>query len=148
MPVKSMAKLLMMGHGVLRDLQVVRRARKIILNMIERKHKKGYENLPKYSEMLKATNLGSVTFIKWQQLEEAGQRPFFQRLFMCYNACKEGFLKGLRKLIGLDGCHLKGAYQETLLLACGLDGDIIVFKLHLLWLIKKVKIIGSTSSLL
>jgi len=41
---------------------------------------------------------------------------------MCYNACKEGFLKGYRKLIGLDKCHLKGPYQGTLLIACGLDG--------------------------
>jgi len=123
MLVKSMAKLLMIRHGVLRDLQVVRRARRIILNMIEGKHEEGYENLPKYLEILKAANLGLVTFIKWQQPEEAGQRPFFQRLLMCCNAYKEGFLKDCRKLIGLDRCHLKGPYQGTLLLACGLDGD-------------------------
>jgi len=78
MPVKYMAKLPIMRHGVVRDVQVVRKPTRIILNMIEGKHEKGYENLPKYLKMSKDTNPGSVTFTNWQQPEEDGQRPFFR----------------------------------------------------------------------
>ena len=91
MPVKSMAKLLMLRHGVVRDVQVVRRARRIILNMIEGKHEEGYENLPKYLEMLKATNLGLVTFINWKQPEEAGQMPFFRGCSCVVMLARRGF---------------------------------------------------------
>jgi len=36
---------------------------------------------------------------------------------------KEAFVASCRKLIGVDGCHLKGLYKGILLRACGLDGD-------------------------
>ena len=73
--------------------------------------------------MLKAANPISVTNIKKDQSQEARQRPVSQRLFRSYNAYKEGFLKGCRELIGLDGCYLKRPHQGTLLITCGLDGD-------------------------
>ena len=69
--VKSMSKLLMKRHGLVRDLHVTRRARRIILNIIEGKHEECYENLPKYLEILKAANLRLATYIKWEQPEEA-----------------------------------------------------------------------------
>lgn len=32
----------------------------------------------------------------------------FQRMYVCMNACKNGFKVGCRPLIGVDGCHLMG----------------------------------------
>ena len=43
--------------------------------------------------------------------------PIFYRLYVCLSACKQGFMRGCRPLIGLYGCHLKGYYGGTLLLA-------------------------------
>jgi len=42
---------------------------------------------------------------------------------VCLNACKKGFLVGCRKVIGLDGCFLKGATTGVLLCAIGRDGN-------------------------
>lgn len=36
--------------------------------------------------------------------------PYFQRLYVCLEACKNGFKRGCRPIIGVDGCHLKGEF--------------------------------------
>ncbi|XP_019196245.1 PREDICTED: uncharacterized protein LOC109190237 [Ipomoea nil] len=55
-------------------------------------------------------------------------KPRFLRLYVCFAACKEGFLRGCRPIFGLDGCHLKGSQKRgQLLSAIGLDGDNCMF---------------------
>lgn len=50
------------------------------------------------------------------------------RLYICFGACKEGFLLGCRPLIGLDGCHLKGSQKGgQLLSAVGIDANNNMF---------------------
>ncbi|KAF1892415.1 hypothetical protein Lal_00010880 [Lupinus albus] len=44
-------------------------------------------------------------------------------LFICLNACKEGFKNGCRPMIGLDSCFLKGYYGGQLLSAVGQDAN-------------------------
>jgi len=46
--------------------------------------------------------------------------PHFQRVYICFKACKESFFK-CRPIIGLDGCFLKGYYGGQLLTAIGTD---------------------------
>jgi len=33
--------------------------------------------------------------------------PYFERLYICLDGCKRGFLAGCRPIIGLEACHLK-----------------------------------------
>ena len=33
--------------------------------------------------------------------------PYFERLYLCLEGCKKGFLAGCRPFIGFDACHLK-----------------------------------------
>ena len=33
--------------------------------------------------------------------------PYFERLYICLEGCKKGFMAGYRPIIGLDACHLK-----------------------------------------
>ncbi|KAK8659596.1 hypothetical protein V6N13_029795 [Hibiscus sabdariffa] len=40
---------------------------------------------------------------------------------------KDGFKVGCRPIIGLDGCHLKGYYQDHLLAAVGIDADDSIY---------------------
>ncbi|KAK6777852.1 hypothetical protein RDI58_024570 [Solanum bulbocastanum] len=48
----------------------------------------------------------------------------FLRLYICFAACKQGFLAGCRAIIGVDGCHLKGHQKGSqLLTAVGIDGN-------------------------
>ena len=39
----------------------------------------------------------------------------FERLYICFNACKTGFLSGCKPVVGLDGCHLRGPHKGVLL---------------------------------
>ena len=42
---------------------------------------------------------------------------------MCFHALKEGFKAGCRKVIGMDGCFLKGQCKGQLLCAISKDGN-------------------------
>ncbi|XP_016178147.1 uncharacterized protein LOC107620513 [Arachis ipaensis] len=49
--------------------------------------------------------------------------PLFDRLYISLEACMLGFKVGCRRLIGLDGCFLKGYYGGQLLSAIAQDGN-------------------------
>uniref|UniRef100_A0A0A9HV19 SWIM-type domain-containing protein n=1 Tax=Arundo donax TaxID=35708 RepID=A0A0A9HV19_ARUDO len=45
------------------------------------------------------------------------------RMYICFDACKRGFLARCRKVIGLDGCFFKGPTTGELICAMGRDGN-------------------------
>ena len=47
----------------------------------------------------------------------------FKRIYVCIGALKRGFKEGLRDLLGLDGCFMKGKYPGQLLTAVGIDAN-------------------------
>lgn len=47
----------------------------------------------------------------------------FKRIYVCFDACKRGWLEGCRPIIGLDGCHIKGQYPGQILSAVGIDAN-------------------------
>ncbi|PKU59816.1 hypothetical protein MA16_Dca027652 [Dendrobium catenatum] len=47
----------------------------------------------------------------------------FQRMFVSFKVCIEGFIVGCRYLIGVDACHLKSKYLGVLLSANCLDAN-------------------------
>ncbi|GJT53171.1 hypothetical protein Tco_0988225 [Tanacetum coccineum] len=47
----------------------------------------------------------------------------FKRIYVCFKAMIEGWSAGCRKVIGLDGCFLKGTCRGELLTAMGRDGN-------------------------
>lgn len=74
--------------------------------------------------MVRVTNPGSVINID----HEDGR---FKRLFLCFNACQEGFISGCRPLLFLDGTFLKDRYKGILLGAMAYDGNHGIFPLAL-----------------
>ncbi|GJT78821.1 mutator type transposase [Tanacetum coccineum] len=58
--------------------------------------------------------LKGIIFIisKWNT-----NKTFFKRIYVCIGALKRGFKEGLRELLGLDGCFMKGQYPGQLLTA-------------------------------
>ncbi|KAK9992408.1 hypothetical protein SO802_027393 [Lithocarpus litseifolius] len=56
-------------------------------------------------------------FIYWEEVDEEGDLaaemdlvcgvPYFERLYICLEGCKKGFMAECRPIIGLDACHLK-----------------------------------------
>ncbi|XP_010678151.3 uncharacterized protein LOC104893714 [Beta vulgaris subsp. vulgaris] len=65
----------------------------------------------------------------------------FERMYICFEALKKGFLAGCRPFISLDGCFLKGPYGGQLLVAVGKDGNNQMFPIA--WAVVEVE---STSS--
>lgn len=61
-----------------------------------------------------------------QKSNEASSATF-ERMYICFVALKEGFAKGCRKFIGLDGCFLKSYVKGELLAAIGRDGNNRMF---------------------
>ncbi|MED6126827.1 hypothetical protein PIB30_116841 [Stylosanthes scabra] len=53
--------------------------------------------------------------------------PLFRRLYICFEACRKGFVLGCRPFIGLDGTFLKGFYDGQLLTAIGQDANNQIF---------------------
>jgi len=47
----------------------------------------------------------------------------FKRMFVTYGACLNGFILGYCKVLFVDGSHLSGVYEGTLLGAVALDVD-------------------------
>ncbi|CAN1239623.1 hypothetical protein LINGRAPRIM_LOCUS2428 [Linum grandiflorum] len=55
----------------------------------------------------------------------------FRMIYIGFNCLKKGFLKGCRRMIGLDGCFLKGEVQGMLLSAVVKDGNNQMFPIAL-----------------
>jgi len=127
--VKGISKILMTKYNLHKNANTIWRAKVKILGLVKGKHEEGFTLLAKYTEMIKASNPGSTCFIKWNEPICEGIRPVFCRMFMCFNACKEGFLSGCRRFIGVDGTHLKGVYKGVLLTAMGIDAQNHCFPL-------------------
>jgi hypothetical protein len=54
---------------------------------------------------------------------EIKDQHVYEKLYVCFDACKKGFLAGCRRVIGLDGCWFKGATNGQLLCAIGRDAN-------------------------
>ncbi|XP_021717466.1 uncharacterized protein LOC110685283 [Chenopodium quinoa] len=66
-------------------------------------------------------NLGSSVVVVIEGVERPP--PIFQKIYICFEACKVGFKRGCRPIIGLDGCHWKGAFPGMILVAVSKDDN-------------------------
>ncbi|KAL0447666.1 UNVERIFIED_CONTAM: hypothetical protein Slati_1894500 [Sesamum latifolium] len=82
----------------------------------------GKQNL----RMGKRVQAGKMKEIVWRKVMErqvmvVGGGSKFGKLYVCFEGLKLGFLAGCRKIIGVDGCHLKGPHGGVMLTAVGTD---------------------------
>ncbi|KAL2920993.1 Filamentous hemagglutinin [Bienertia sinuspersici] len=85
-----------------------------------------YARVYDYARALLKHNPGSTVKIMTEG-DESGSSPCFQRMYICLEACKSGFKAGCRPLIGVDGCHLRGAYPGMILAAMAKDGNNCIY---------------------
>ncbi|KAK4400708.1 hypothetical protein Sango_1176900 [Sesamum angolense] len=64
------------------------------------------------------SNHGSTVMLKLTDNDDL--HPTFSRLYVYFEACKQGF-KHCRRVIGIDGCFLKGPQGGHLLVAVEVD---------------------------
>ncbi|XP_012852893.1 PREDICTED: uncharacterized protein LOC105972477 [Erythranthe guttata] len=83
-------------------------------------HVEQYGLIWRYAEEIRRTNPGTTIKIK---TKPAGEDLRFKRIYICWGALKRGLMEGCRRMIFLDGCHLKSTYGGILLCAVGIDAN-------------------------
>ncbi|KAK9986246.1 hypothetical protein SO802_031197 [Lithocarpus litseifolius] len=96
-----------------------------------------FTNIREYCAELLRTNSGSSVLLNVvmanlpiEEIERPERTlcPLFQRLYVCLDACKKGFV-ACRPFIGVDACHLKGHYGGQLMTAVATDPNNQLFPL-------------------
>ncbi|KAK8714515.1 hypothetical protein V6N13_149705 [Hibiscus sabdariffa] len=98
------------------------RAKKIALEMIHGNEDEQYGRIYDYIAELRGRNPGTTIICKLDN-------RVFERIYICLQACKDGFKAGCRPIISIDGCFLKGHFQGYLLAAVGIDANDCIYPL-------------------
>ncbi|KAL9667757.1 hypothetical protein QQ045_002122 [Rhodiola kirilowii] len=96
------------------------RARHQALQILEGGVGEQFKLLRQYCAAILKWNPGSTVVLKTND-------GMFQRVYICLDACKRGFLAKCRPIISLDSCHLKGHYSGQIHSAVGRDGNDNMF---------------------
>ncbi|XP_015580962.1 uncharacterized protein LOC107262062 [Ricinus communis] len=107
-------------------LTQLRRVKLLIILKIEGDVKKEFGPLRDYLGEVERSNPGSIIEMKfYRPLPE--DFPIFQRLYISFDCLKRGLLAGRRRVLGLDGCFMKGVTKGKILAAIGRDGNNQMF---------------------
>ncbi|XP_021749127.1 uncharacterized protein LOC110714883 [Chenopodium quinoa] len=124
---KTLNSLLWERYGLTMATSTLYRMKGLAMKVIQGGHDESYNELPKYCELLKGANPGSVAFCCWKTIHEPERALQFSSIFISFAAQFRGLISGCRGLVGVDGCHLKGNYGGILLSAVSLDGNNEIF---------------------
>ncbi|XP_051191015.2 uncharacterized protein [Lolium perenne] len=98
-----------------------KRAKKIVMERLIDSTNGEFSRVFDYHLELVRSNPGSIVAVTLNP--DVVDRPVFERMYVCLDACKKGFMAGCRRVVGLDGCFLKGAVSGQLLCAVGRDAN-------------------------
>jgi hypothetical protein len=101
------------------SLAKCKRAKALVLQEALDSTKGEYSKVYDYQMELLRSNPGSTIVVMLNP--EIVLKKVFQRFYVCFDACKKGFLIGCRRVVGLDGCFFKVATNGELLCAIGRD---------------------------
>ncbi|XP_050233158.1 uncharacterized protein LOC126681655 [Mercurialis annua] len=90
-------------------------------------YREEYGLLHDYAAVIKQTNPGTTCFAMSCSTDNLEGKPLFSMFYVCFEACKKGWMAGCRKIIGINGCFLKGICKGQLLCAAGRDGNNQMF---------------------
>ncbi|XP_073271530.1 uncharacterized protein [Primulina huaijiensis] len=92
--------------------------RKKALKLVDGSIAEQFSQIRNYCAELRRSDEGASVILK---LTDGDDAPRFQRLYVCFSACKQGFKESCRPVVGVDGCFLKTNIGGQLLTAVGLD---------------------------
>ncbi|KAL6201482.1 hypothetical protein ACLB2K_025196 [Fragaria x ananassa] len=105
-------------------MQTITRGKGVARKMIEGHYIEQYNKLAAYKKELLRSNHESTVEI---MTEMDGLVRRFKRMYIRFQACKEGWMKGCIPLIGLDKCHIKRHHLGQFLTAIGIDANNEIF---------------------
>ncbi|GJU61135.1 hypothetical protein Tco_1238901 [Tanacetum coccineum] len=111
------------------------RARRIAIYNLKQNVGSQYDRLVDYAGELRKTNPGTTVQLCIDPLADGTH--MFNSFYVCFHNIKEGWKAGCRKVIGLDGCFLKGVCQGELLAAIGRDGNNQIYPIA--WAVVQVE---------
>jgi hypothetical protein len=117
---RSMKETVQEDMGVDVSITMIKRAKARVVKKLMDRQSGEYSKLFDYALELKRSNPGTSVHVA---LDPEETDHVFQRIYICLAACKRGFLDGCRRVIGLDGCFLKGPMKGELLSAVGRDAN-------------------------
>ena len=103
------------------SISMARRAKIKALSQYETCLEDHYGMLWSYASEVLASNPGSTCKMSVNSMPDG--KNYFSSFYVCFKGLKEGWLKGCRRVIGLDGCFLKTICKGELLSAVGRDGN-------------------------
>lgn len=99
------------------------RAKARALKKINGTHEEQYSDLWKYANQLKKVLPESTVKILTEDPEPGQVSGRFLRFYLCLGPLKKAFRQHCRRIVGLDGCHLKGPFGGILLSVVGVDAN-------------------------
>nr|KAJ0209995.1 hypothetical protein LSAT_V11C400161160 [Lactuca sativa] len=98
-----------------------RRTKKYAPNLVEGSLVEHYGKLWSNGHEILRTNPGST--VKLDVEDGPDGKKYFSKFYCCFQGFKQGWIEGCRRIIGLDGCFLKGVCKGELLCAIGRDAN-------------------------
>ncbi|RIA04115.1 hypothetical protein BRARA_K01685 [Brassica rapa] len=102
------------------------RSRDVAIDKAKGTSQSSYRQLPDYLHRLAAANPGTITELLTEPVEGGASR--FKYMFVAFGASVQGYAF-MRKVVVVDGTHLKGKYAGCLLTASAQDGNYQIFPL-------------------
>ena len=102
-----------------------KRAIKHACSLIEADLIQPYKNLHDYKAKLLRANPSVTVVLATRPLDDGNQK--FKAMYIAYEACMTSFKLHCRRIVDLDGCHLKGQARGILLTVIGLDPNDQIF---------------------
>ncbi|KAL2898256.1 Transposase for insertion sequence element IS905 [Bienertia sinuspersici] len=125
-PAKEIIESIRLAYTVMLSRGFAYKAKYRAHKLLHGSMKDHYNKVGRYIQALKATSLGTdvqlVTFGK-----ESHSKPIFQRLYVCFDGVKKGWVEGCRRVIYIDSCFLKTFLGGQLMIAIGRDGNDQMF---------------------
>ncbi|GJZ27143.1 hypothetical protein Tco_0571396 [Tanacetum coccineum] len=129
-PVKALKEQLQKKYQVGISIGKVKRARAASIMRAKGDFTQQYSYLRDYVLELQRTNEDTTVKIDLERDYNPNETTRqFKRIYVCIGALKRGFKEGLRELLGLDGCFMKGQYPGQLLTAVGIDANHGIYPL-------------------
>ncbi|GJV78097.1 RNA-directed DNA polymerase, eukaryota, reverse transcriptase zinc-binding domain protein [Tanacetum coccineum] len=111
------------------------RAKRMALYQLKQNVSTQYDRLVDYCYELKRSNPGTTVGMQVDPLADG--KHMFNSYYVCIQQLKEGWKVGCRKIIGIDGCFLKGICQGELLAAVGRDANNQIYPIA--WAVVQVE---------
>lgn len=100
------------------------RARELAMDSAKGSAAASYGMLPAYLNLLNVSNPGTITAIETEV--DGSQQNRFKYCFVAFGGSVRG-LQFMRKVLVIDGTHLRGRYSGCLLTASAQDGNFQIF---------------------